>query len=454
MELLAPMKNTRRIKMNKIEKEHLIKKENLSQEYYFQSLLQEAYELNLIADSELENIQLQCIELTAKETERYTSGESSSIRIETAQSIMQSICYNIGIYLKSLMDADAGLELLRQQSLADIYKLGGKLIKSKFEASRELLCLVQSSCLVTDNIAYNDTVKIGIASFFSDYDPNYAAQETPASIDYPLSLDKMDLVGVEYIHCYLEKLYLENQFCLNFEMQDIHNLLRGYDRSYKDLLINIFGLLANNLAGTALAGSNINLNIVPSQTQYLQQKLQNLSLKELGALLLTAAENICIEFNVLDEKLQQHIKDTVLNLTSRLKNALENNQLNTIFIAPKEDLKPVFKFEEGINLEDELFREITEEIRECRKVSDKIVIIKREVHSITDLVDMLEAYCIFDNEFYHIFNSMENSELALLLKLVPLDEEKEWQKYLISFLENVDSGKNEIITRLSEEINF
>lgn len=440
--------------MNKIEKQHLIKKGNLSQEYYFQSLLQEAYNLKLIADSELENIQFQCIELIAKETERYTSGESSSIRIETAQSIMQSICYTIGIYLKNLMGADAGLKLLKQQSLADTYKLGGELIKSKFEASRELLCLVQSNCLVTDNIAYNDTVQKGIASFFSDYDSDFAAQENPASIDYPLSLDKMDLVGIEYIHCYLEKLYLENEFCLKFEIQDIHNLLRGYDKSYKDLLINIFGLLINNLTGTVLADSNINLNIVPSQTQYLQQKLECLSSKELGALLLTAAENICIEFNVLDKKLQQHIKDTVLDLTPRLKNALENNQLNTLFIAPKEDLKPIFKFEEGINLEDELFRKITEEIRECSKVSDKIAIIKREVHSITDLVDMLEAYCIFENEFYHIFNSMENSELALLLKLVPLDKEKEWQKCLISFLENVDSAKIEIITRLSEEINF
>jgi len=264
----------------------------------------------------------------------------------------------------------------------------------------------------------------------------------------------MDLAGIEYIHSYLEKLYLENEFCLNFEILDIHNLLRGYDRSYKDLLINIFGLIVNNLVGSALAGKSLQLNIGPSQTQYLQQKLEVLSSKELGELLLTAAENICTEFNVLDKKLQQHIKDTVLDLTPRLKNTLENNQLNTLFIAPKEDLKPILKFEEGINLEDELFRKITEEIRECSKVSDKIAIIKREVHSITDLVDMLEAYCIFDNEFYHIFNSMENSELALLLKLVPLDKEKEWQKCLISFLQNIDSAKLEIITRLSEEINF
>lgn len=53
--------------------------------------------------------------------------------------------------------------------------------------------------------------------------------------------------------------------------------------------------------------------------------------------------------------------------------------------------QPVFQFEDGEKLDDESFRTIADEIRECRYVSDKISIIQRDIHSITDLVDILEG---------------------------------------------------------------
>ncbi|MBU3183058.1 DUF6179 domain-containing protein [Clostridium psychrophilum] len=85
--------------MNSIEKQYLIKKEKLNQKCYLQSILEEAYRLKLLTDSELENIQMQSIQLLAKQTERYTSGDSSSVKVETAESILQSIFYGIGVYL-------------------------------------------------------------------------------------------------------------------------------------------------------------------------------------------------------------------------------------------------------------------------------------------------------------------------------------------------------------------
>ena len=39
---------------------------------------------------------------------------------------------------------------------------------------------------------------------------------------------------------------------------------------------------------------------------------------------------------------------------------------------------------------------IADEIRVCRYVSDKIAIIQRELHSIIDLIDILEGDCILD----------------------------------------------------------
>jgi hypothetical protein len=450
--------------MNNLEKQHLIKRENLNATYYFQSILQEAYRVKLLTDLELENIQMQSVQLLAKQTERYTGGESSSVKVETAQSILQSIFYCIGIYLKSFSDTDMSIEVLKQKPLSELYQHGKKLIGIQLYNAKQLLCLIQSDSIATDNCAYNGTIQDEIPIFFSAYDANFAAHDTPASIDYPLSNDKMDLVGIEYIYSYLQKLFLENLFCKNFNLNDINCLLRGYDNHYQDLLINIFGLVLTNALGSVLGNKNaLQLNIKPSDRQYLQLKLANLPKDKLDTVLQDAAMQLCIELKISDILLQKHISDTVMNLSDILKNALENHQLESIFVSFKENSEqPIIKFKDGARITDELFRSIANEIRQCRFVSDKIVIIKREIHSITDLVDILEGSCIFDMEFAEIFQSLGDMELALLLKKLPThlidsnlhftENEKEWQNRLNCFFKEIDLTRRESISALAEQL--
>ncbi|MGH4123727.1 MAG: DUF6179 domain-containing protein [Clostridium sp.] len=452
--------------MNSIEKQNLIKKEKLNQECYLQSILQEAYSLKLLTDSELENIQMQCIKLLAKQTERYTSGDSSSVKAETAESILQSIFYSIGIYLKSFQDTDRSLEVLKQEPLIEFFQHGKRLIEASLSSTKEMLYEIQNNIIITDNIAYNDTIKKGIEIFFSTYDVEFAAQDTPASIDYPLSNDKMELVGIEYMNSYLEKLSFENEFCKNFTDHDIHCLLLGYDEHYKDLLINIFGLVLTNLAGSLLADKNtLKLNIEPSDRVYLQQKLANVSKENLDTMLQSLSIQLCKEFNISERILQKYVADTLMDLSERLKNALENNQLEKIFISLKGNYtQPSLQFEDGVKMNDELFRSIASEIRVCRFVRDKITIIKREVHSIIDLIDILEGDCIFDDELYGVFQSFGDMELALLLKDVLsymigsnylfVEDEKEWHKKFNCFLKEIDLTRSENIRELSENINL
>lgn len=452
--------------MKDIEKQQFIKREDLNQKYYFQSILQEAHGHMLLTDSELENIQMQSIQLLIKQTERYTSGESSSIKVETAEGILQSIFYSIGSYIKSFPDIDTSIEVLKQKPLSELYQYGKKLIGIQVESAKELLYEIQKDSIVTDNYAYNDTIQNGLQVFFSAYDIDFAAHDTPASIDYPLSNDKMELVGIDYINNYLEKLFLENQFCKNFNEYDIHCLLRGYDEHNKDLLINIFGLVLTNLVGSLLVDPNVlQLNIRPLDRKYLQQKLEKLSKDKLDKMLKEVSIQLWEELNISDRLLQKHIATTVMDLSARLKNALENNRLETIFISLKESYtQSTFQFEDGVKMNDELFRSTADEIRVCRYVSDKIAIIKREIHSIIDLIDILEGYCILDNEFSEVFQSLGDMELALLLKKVPThmidsnyhhaEDEKEWHGKLNSFLEEIDSIRMESIRELSKKVNL
>ena len=115
-------------------------------------------------------------------------------------------------------------------------------------------------------------------------------------------------------------------------------------------------------------------------------------------------------------------------------------------------------------MKDELFRSVADEIRECRYISDKIAIIQRELHSITDLVDILEGYCIFDGEFTELYHSLGDMELALLSKRLPThmidsdfhftENEKEWKNRLNYYLEEIDFTRRESIRELAEKTDF
>jgi hypothetical protein len=110
--------------MVNIKNRHIIDSNNLNEESYFISILQEAYACGLLYDSDIENIQLQCIDFLAYKSENYNGGESSSIRVEVAENIMKSNLYTIGLYLKSLPDADSAVSELKSTRIDEIYKKG------------------------------------------------------------------------------------------------------------------------------------------------------------------------------------------------------------------------------------------------------------------------------------------------------------------------------------------
>lgn len=450
--------------MGNLKRQQFIKKENLNNNYYLQSILQEAYSLKILTESQLEDIQLQSLELLSKQIKRYTSGDSSSIRTETAQNILQSISYTVGIYLKNLNNIDICIDNIKQESLDNLYKQGKLLIIKQIDESKKLFYLIQKNCIATNNIAYNDTIKNGISYFFENYDLDFFAHDTPASIDYPLSNDKMDLVGIEYIYSFLQKLFWENKFCNNFKESYIHKVLLGFNNNYPDLLINIFELIFTNVLGCILLEKDIfQLNIETWERQFLKQKLSSFSKKTLIIKLDDTLNQIYTNLNITDKLMQKYMATSLKKISKVLMNNLDNNQLKSIFITFKEDdLHKPYLFNDGPILDDELFRIIANEISECRYVSDKIAIIQKEIHSIIDLIDILEGSCIFEYEFFDIFHSFEDTYLSLLIKDIPINTtdidcfeyEKQWQSKLKEYLNQLDSNRKDSIIELSKIISL
>ncbi|GAE90498.1 DUF6179 domain-containing protein [Acetivibrio straminisolvens] len=296
--------------MANIEKRHIINRHNLSGEFYFTSILQEAYSCGLLSDSDLENIQIQCVSLLAYKTERYNMGKSSSIRVETAESIMKSNFYSIGLYLKTLPDPDDAVFELKTVNISELYERGRKLINIKFKTARHIYNIVQKNRLDTPNHSYNSTLgEDGIGIFFKSYNIEYKAHDCSASIDYQLCNPVNDLAGVEFIQKYIENLYFENDFCKNFDNERIHHLLSGYDENYAELLINIFEQVLTAALGCSLADRSIReLSITEEDIWRLYEKLKKYDNDTLMMAINSAVNHIYEELNITNHSLKGYIE--------------------------------------------------------------------------------------------------------------------------------------------------
>ena len=240
---------------------------------------------------ELENIQLQILQILQKQLNRYTSGENSSVPVEIAQKVMKFIIYTIKIEMHEF-SWEKKINLLKKEPLQKIYEKGKKKIKEFIEFGKGLLNKLQENKIEIQHQTYCDTVK-ELPEFFKKYDYNFAAQDTPVVIDYYLSLQEEGTNGIEYICNYMKKLFLENEFCKNFEVSKIDFLLRGYDEEYEQSLINILECVLINSIGCVLCNKSIfNLNITDLERDFLKNKLKDISKYEWDDLLYEAIENL------------------------------------------------------------------------------------------------------------------------------------------------------------------
>jgi len=451
--------------MTNIEKRYIIDSNKLSGEFYFNSILQEAYACGLLDESDLENIQLQCISLLAYKSERYNMGESSSIRVEVAESIMKSISYTIGLYLKSLQDPDHAAAELKSEKISELYERGKKLIYDRFREAKHIYEMIQRNKIKTPNHSYNSTLSVnGIGLFFKSYNIEYEAHDIPASIDYQLCNPVNDLVGIEYIQKYLENLYLENEFCNNFTSDNIYYLLYGYDKGYQDLLINIFEQILTAALGCSLANCNIReLNISKEDIQYLYEKLLKYDKHTLMLDIHKAAENIFEEFNITNYSLKKYIEKSLPKIVTNIEIALELNTLNKVFITPKNpDLEPKIQFKSDVKMDDEEYRRLIEELLRCRYTSDKLELIKEKVKSFDDLEDILIDAQLEEEEFISLFNILGDVEIAAMIKRHPFgsdfqdvnisEAERVLQLYLESYVKQLHSNRREYIFQIVEQL--
>ncbi len=432
---------------------------------YFHYLIEEGFRLSYLNSGDLEGIQYQLVKLLTDRFTLYTGGQSSSVPVDKGQNIQQSVFYTIGYYLKSLHDPFLCFDVLKKDTLSTLYSSGKDLLKDDLIRTKELLHSIQSSRFKTDVLAYNDTIGEGLSLFFTLYDIDFGAHESPGSIDYPLSNDKMNLTGIDYMDGYLKKLQLENEFCNLFPQDELQFLMRGYDPQYKELLFNIFDLILNNAIGCVLLGrEELHLDITDYDRNYLQKEFAALTREETDKLVEDALFRLCGMLSIMNPKLIKYLAFSAVKLKVRLNNALKYESLHHLFLSMGYETEGTIHFNDKQMLDNDTFRQFADEIRECQLISDKLVLFKRAPLSFTDLIDLLEGDCFFDNEFFDVFQTLEELQIALLVKKLPADpvdasfldddSEKEWHRCFKTFLNRIEPERKAAIFQLAKQIEI
>lgn len=323
--------------MNEIEVISKIKREKLDERNYFKTLIEAAYEEQMITEDDILNLQMQILQLLDEIVYKYNGVDSSSIRKEIMEDISNSNIYTISIYLKSFRNPDEAIKSIKEQGLEIAYQEGRKKIDRMLNIIRLMYIKVKQNKLNIENDTYNDTIMGGIQGFLKIYDPDFKAQDIKITADYPLYNNltgKLD--GIEFIREYLNSIYLENTFCKKFSEEKIKYLLYGYSHDYKELIINIFEIVLLETIACKLVKRNIqDLTISTSELNEIYELFENKEKIDIKNTIIKAYQDIIYEIQLDNQEYQKYIERNLDGIIEMIINAIKQKTLDKLFITQK-----------------------------------------------------------------------------------------------------------------------
>ncbi|MDP4152975.1 MAG: DUF6179 domain-containing protein [Bacillota bacterium] len=444
----------------------------------FLTAVQEGFRTGGIDADTFQRLNAGIASIVSKLIKKYTCGDSSSVKDETASLILCSVYYTVDAYLNSLGGECDLYSVLCAENINDIYEKGILEIKDCFDKVKSLFKEISENKLVVPLAPYNDLIDEAIPEFLKNYDIEFGATDSVCSIDYPLVFDEIRDEGVFYIYKYLEQLKIETEFCRLFSHKLISKVLYGYQKKYKlDVVnspLNLFIILADQLIFSVLAGNkNMDFTVTADGFEKTVKRLSGKDQKMIKLILSAAVRKITTVLKIRDDRLIKLMERYQHQYADRLIFAVGNGNAENLVIIEGDDQnrgKAVFK--DGVPLEDAEFIQVLAKIEECEDIDEVIGIIRDKIHSIKDLIDVLEADCFFDSEFNMLFKTFDDTELALLgtnvffeqlraggvkltdafIEKVNSTAERDWQRYYLEYIKELDDGRKSSIETLVNSI--
>lgn len=394
--------------MNRLQMHGIIRKERLNSEHWFQSFLLEAVKQGQLTGDELRGLQEQLVQLMVYLATRYTAGASTSIREETAQSLMAGAVYSIGHTLKKKR-IDTALRDLREIPLKTLYHRGQTELRELLSAAKARYATLIKNGVPLGSVTWQSTMYTGLAEFFAAYHVYDTPHESPGLIDYPTALPLDGAGGVEYITRYLKRLTLEDSLIRRWSLDEVNGLIRA--GGAVEAPVNVFTLVLTNALGAVLCGRRPDtLSLSREDTVRLRGRLSDAPLR----VLLNAAEALCGILNIKDGDLSRYISDTTASLVPVVKNALATQTLPHLFLTIKSAPKTAF-FHDAPRMDDKQFRALVQEISECDDPKYRAELVSMHAACVADLADLFETGCLTNADIQNVLGTLGDEPLAALL---------------------------------------
>ena len=280
------------------------------------------------SNEEMQKLQENLWRLLAKQANKYALGDSS-VRIETAEELLRSVCFTLHMYLE---ESNSPVNSLASANLDELFKLGIKAIENQIKVGKQLYQIACLSAPEIDNISYYETLR-GLRQFFKRYDIHSFAHQIPCSIDYQLCHPVSDdLAGIAYVNEYLRRIIIENRLVRRFEKELVIRLLKSCSPDYKGLLINLYEPVATNAVGLTLLGCNaLSLDITDQNRELLTKQFEQMPEKEARASLADAAVRLSSVLDIGGGDAGAYLSQTAIELYPRIKAAVSTFGLEGIF---------------------------------------------------------------------------------------------------------------------------
>lgn len=278
-------------------------------------------------------LQQKLLSLLARQTARYTAGDSSSVPVETAERLLRSICFTLQIQPES---CSGEYRALLNQDLGVLLVRGMEQLQQKLEDGQALWTALVTHLPLVTNIALNDTLQ-SIGTFWKRYDLRFFAQEIPCDIDYQLARPVPEtLLGIDYINRYLQHLAMESDFLHHFRKEALVPLLRAYTPDYYGLLINLYEPAAANAVGLALLGQRPDeLDIPPDARGELEELFAHKTMQEIRETLAAGARQLADMLAIQSPMAREYLRDCAKDLAPRIATTRDHGGLSGIFLSAR-----------------------------------------------------------------------------------------------------------------------
>ena len=275
--------------------------------------------INPLSPEEQQRIMEQMYLLMGKQVQSYHKhrhmGNNSSVPVELAQELMESIEYTIGLV--------GGVYAHR--NIGEALVLGQEVLESKLSKAKSMLELVKGTAPQWQTECRWEALRY-LRHYLEQYDHLHLAHKGPEDLFYPILISPPEgIQGIDSCIFYLNIFWIENQI---MEGVTEDALEQFWDRLPAATLNQCEHLLINGI-GKALLRTGIDPLIFETE-EYMKIIVAMMSATE--EKLRDAAKLLCEWLNLKDENARMYVEAVVPQLTMWVGDNVRGSNLESIFV--------------------------------------------------------------------------------------------------------------------------